>query len=218
MTRVIVFAKAPIAGSVKTRLIPRLGAAGAASLHAAMVERAVATAITAGIGPVELACTPDPSHRFFKSIGCQYQVSLSDQGAGDLGDRMCRALGRAVHEEGAGVIIGTDCACLDGAYLQAAHAALEAGASVVLGPAEDGGYVLIGACIQFSQMFCGIQWGTETVLADTRALLIDGGVLSHELAMLWDVDRPADLDRLKAEYPDLFRAGIATDTTVQSIR
>ncbi len=216
MTRVVVFAKAPVAGAAKTRLIPSLGAAGAAALHAAMVEHAIETAIAAAIGQVELACTPDTAHPLFQSIAGRHSVVLSEQGAGDLGDRMSRALERAVREAGRGVIIGTDCACLDAPYLKSAHEALGAGAPVVLGPAEDGGYVLIGARIQFPQMFCGIQWGTETVLAATRRLLDEGGVRWQELATLWDVDRPADLDRLKLRHPDLFRAATAADTTQSS--
>jgi uncharacterized protein len=213
VTRIIVFAKAPVAGVAKTRLIPRLGAAGAATLHAAMVKRTIATAIAAGVGPVELACTPDTSDVFFQTIARDHDVSLSEQGAGDLGDRMCRALARAICEEAAGIVIGTDCACLEEPYLQAADAALAAGAPVVLGPAEDGGYVLIGARMPFPEMFRGIAWGTETVLASTRQALRVGEVTWHELATLWDVDRPADLDRLAVVHPELLRAGHAIDAS-----
>ena len=203
MTRVIIFAKAPIAGAAKTRLIPRLGPHGAAALHAAMVERTVAMACAARVGPIELACTPDTLHPLFASIAREYGITLVDQGPGDLGERMRRALERGVRELGAAMAIGTDCPALDARYLQAAGAALDMGVPVVIGPAEDGGYVLIGLRTDYAELFQGIAWGTDTVLPATRSVLRARGTTCHELATLWDVDRPHDLDRLRIDYPEL---------------
>ncbi len=101
---VIVFAKAPIAGQVKTRLIPALGGAGAAALHRVLVSRAVATALAAKLGPVELCCAPDASHSFFACM----EVPLTAQGEGDLGARMHRALARSAPA----LLIGSDCPAL----------------------------------------------------------------------------------------------------------
>ncbi|MFM9885788.1 MAG: TIGR04282 family arsenosugar biosynthesis glycosyltransferase [Burkholderiales bacterium] len=202
----IIFAKAPVAGIAKTRLIPSLGAAGAAALHAAMVARMVAVATAAAVGPVELACTPDTAHPLFQSLSRQHGVALSVQGDGDLGERMFRALDRAILEAGAGIIVGTDCAALDARYLHAARAALDDGVPVVVGPAEDGGYVLIGGRVVCPAIFQGVEWGTDTVMHATRQVLRARAIGWHELATLWDVDRPEDLMRLSIEYPDLARA------------
>ncbi|MFN0305598.1 MAG: TIGR04282 family arsenosugar biosynthesis glycosyltransferase [Burkholderiales bacterium] len=206
--RVIVFAKAPIAGIAKTRLIPHLGAEGAAALHAAMVERMVVEASAAVMGPVELACAPDISHPLFQSLSRRHGITLAAQGDGDLGERMCRALDRAILQEGAGIIVGSDCAALDRHYLHAARAALDDGAPVVVGPAEDGGYVLIGGRISCPAIFEGIDWGTDTVLHATRQALRAGAIGWRELATLWDVDRPEDVTRLSIEYPALALAAL----------
>ncbi len=207
--RVIVFAKAPVAGTAKTRLIPSLGPEGAAALHAAMIERTVMVASEAAVGPVELACTPDTSHPLFQALSRRHGIELSAQGPGDLGARMGRALDRAISLEGAGVIVGSDCAALDWHYLQSAQAALDAGAPVVVGPAEDGGYVLIGARVSCPALFRGIEWGTDTVLRATRDVLHAHAIAWRELATLWDVDRPADLERLRVEHPDLALMAVA---------
>ena len=218
LTRVIIFAKAPIAGIAKTRLIPRLGAAGAAALHAAMVERMVAAATAAAVGPVELACTPDTSHPLFQSLSRRNGVTLSMQGDGDLGERMFRALDRAIVEEGAGIIIGTDCPAMDSQYLHAARTALDNYAPVVVGPAEDGGYVLIGGRVACPAIFQGIEWGTDTVLHATRQVLRARAIGWHELGTLWDVDRPEDLMRLSIEYPDFAPAAVAAGSNANAHR
>lgn len=199
---VIVFARAPQPGAAKTRLIPRLGAAGAAELHARMTRRALDTARAAFPGAVELCCAPDAAHPFFRDIG---GVRLGEQGAGGLGERMHRALVRA---SGPALLIGSDCPALTPGYLHAAAAALENGAEAVLGPAEDGGYVLIGARQSVPALFAGIGWGSAGVLDAQRERLRALGWRWAELAPLWDVDRPADLERLRGLAPELL-AGLA---------
>lgn len=199
---VIVFARTPEPGAAKTRLIPRLGAAGAAELHARMTRRALDTACAAFPGAVELCCAPDAAHPSFRDIGA---VRLEEQGPGDLGERMHRALARAV---GPALLIGSDCPALTPGYLHAAAAALESGAEAVIGPAEDGGYVLIGARRSVPALFTGIEWGSAGVLDAQRERLRALGWRWAELARLWDVDRPADLERLRGLAPELL-AGLA---------
>jgi len=128
--RVIVFAKAPVPGSAKTRLIPALGAAGAARFHARLVERALGTACAASLGPVELCCAPNRSHPFFAECAARFGVALTDQGAGDLGERMHRALAAGLPA----VLIGADCPAMTPDYLRQAADALSAGQDVALGP------------------------------------------------------------------------------------
>jgi uncharacterized protein len=195
--RVIVFAKAPVPGSAKTRLIPALGAAGAARFHARLVERALGTACAASLGPVELCCAPNRSHPFFAECAARFGVALTDQGAGDLGERMHRALAAGLPA----VLIGADCPAMTPDYLRQAADALSAGQDVALGPAEDGGYVLIAANRIRPDAFARIGWGGPDVMEEQRARLRAIGWLWTELAPLWDVDRPEDLERTRSGIP-----------------
>ena len=199
MTAFIVFAKAPVPGTVKTRLAPALDSAAAADLHRELVMRTLS--VTAGVtearGDVELCCAPDSAHPFFAACAARFGVTLTEQGGGDLGARMARALARGIDRAGRAVLIGTDCPVIDAAYLRRAAQRLEAGAEIVLGPAEDGGYVLVGASRVVPAMFDAMQWGVATVLATTRARLRTSEITPAELNVLWDVDRPEDYDRYR---------------------
>lgn len=191
--KVIVFAKAPIPGRVKTRLAPALGKAGAAELHRRLVHRTLCTAIAAGVGPVELACAPDARHGFFADCAGAYGVELTAQGGGDLGERMSRAFDRAAPA----VLVGCDCPALEPADIVAAARVLER-VDAALVPAEDGGYVLIALRAPSPGVFAGIEWGASDVLLRTRARMAALGLRAAELAPRWDVDRPADLERTAA--------------------
>jgi rSAM/selenodomain-associated transferase 1 len=196
--RVAVFAKAPVAGTVKTRLAPLLGLEGAARLHARLVEHALGEAVAAGVGPVELWCAPDVSHPFFAECSRRHGVRLRAQCGDDLGERMAHAFA-TVHGEGAAlVLIGSDCPALDRAALVAAAQALSRHPAVIA-PAEDGGYGLIALSRECAALFEGIAWGTATVMAETRRRLEVSGLRWHELPRTWDVDRPEDYARLRRE-------------------
>jgi uncharacterized protein len=190
----IVFARAPLPGRVKTRLIRALGAAGAASLSLELLERALATACAARCGSVELHCAPHARHPVFRRLARRYGIRLRAQAGDDLGARMHRAL------EGSGrpaVLIGSDCPELRAGDLRAAARALAEGADAVIAPAEDGGYALIGLRRASPVLFDGVGWGGPAVLGETRARLARLGWSWRELRTLWDVDRPADLARLR---------------------
>lgn len=194
----MVFAKAPTPGRVKTRLIPVLGESGAAELQRQLIERTLRTAVAAGLGTPELWCAPGPEAPFFAACAKRHGLSLQAQGEGDLGMRMARALESALAAGSPGLLIGCDCPALTAAYLRAAAAALFGGNDAVVGPAEDGGYVLIGlARGPPAQLFEDIAWGTATVMQETRRRLARGNWRWRELALLWDVDRPEDLPRLR---------------------
>ena len=197
--RILVFAKAPTPGQVKTRLIPALGEAGAAQLQRQMIARTLDTVAAAGLGMPELWCAPDSDDPFFAACAKRYDVALQAQGEGDLGTRMRRALERALAAGTPALLIGCDCPVLTQAYLREAASALAGGDEAVFGPAEDGGYVLIGlARCPTPQMFEDIAWGTAMVMQQTRARLAQGKWRWRELTPLWDVDRPEDLARLRA--------------------
>jgi rSAM/selenodomain-associated transferase 1 len=196
--RVAVFAKAPVAGEVKTRLRPLLGAEGAAALQAGLVRRALATAIESQVGEVELHCAPDTRHEFFARCAQDFRVGLVAQHGADLGERMRSAFARAFHGGHALIVIGADGPALSVEDLRAARDALRAEPAVIV-PAEDGGYVLIGLAENVPGLFAGVDWGTGAVLRQTRERFAQAGVRCMELRCLWDVDRPEDYARMQAE-------------------
>ncbi|HKB74784.1 MAG TPA: TIGR04282 family arsenosugar biosynthesis glycosyltransferase [Burkholderiales bacterium] len=197
--RVIVFARAPEPGKVKTRLIPALSAAGAAELHRRLVRHSLGAATGARLGPVELWCAPDTGDPFFRECERRLGVSLSAQGEGDLGARMQRAFESALARAGRAILVGSDIPALSAQYLRDADQALVRGNKVVLGPAEDGGYVLIGLSRCDPELFRDIPWGGPEVMAETRRRIASLAWRSRELPVLWDVDRPEDLGRLPQE-------------------
>ena len=191
---VAVLAKAPIAGFAKTRLIPVLGARGAAVLQERLVERAVETACAAAIGPVTLWTTPDESHPVFQSIGAHLGITLARQADGDLGARMLAAITAA---NTCVLLIGSDCPALTLDHLRAAADVLRDRAPAVVIPAEDGGYALIGVRTPDPALFSDMPWGTPLVMNETRRRLRTLGLTWREPVMLWDVDLPQDLERMR---------------------
>ena len=194
----MVFAKAPAPGQVKTRLIPALGESGAAMLQRQLIERTLRTAAAAGLGTNELWCAPDLDDPFLAACAAAHGFGLQAQGEGDLGTRMARALESALTAGTPGLVIGCDCPALTPAYLHEAAAALAGGEEAVFGPAEDGGYVLVGAArTPVADLFADIPWGTAAAMEATRERLVRGHWRWRELALLWDVDRAEDLERLR---------------------
>jgi rSAM/selenodomain-associated transferase 1 len=195
--RLIVFARAPVPGAAKTRLMPALGAEGAARLHARLVTRTVAAACAAARGRVELWCAPDALHPFFSECAREFGAALFAQRGADLGERMYNAMraDAAATSEAPSILVGSDVPGLSPDYLRVAIAALQRH-QVVLGPAEDGGYVLVGSQRPEPRLFDRIAWGGPGVLAVTRERIATLGLSSFDLPVLWDLDRPEDLDRL----------------------
>lgn len=194
-TRIIVFARAPEPGCAKTRLIPLLGAAGAARLQACMIERTLKTALAASIGPVELWCEPTADHPLLAPLIERHSARGATQCNGDLGKRMHDAAELCLSNASRVLLIGTDCPALTPAHLQAANAALEVKDAVLI-PADDGGYVLLGLNRSDINLFSNISWGSDQVLVVTRERLFKLGWQWLELPTLWDVDRPEDYVRL----------------------
>lgn len=179
---IIVFAKAPLPGQAKTRLIPKLGALGAARLHAKLTRQAMRVARMADRS-VELHLTR--RHSLFKRAKLQR--------GRDLGERMRRAFAQA---KGPAILIGADCPELTAADLRRAARALQAGYDAVLAPAEDGGYALIALRRVLPTLFEEIEWGGARVYADTVKKL--SGYRWRALRRVWDVDRPEDIERLRS--------------------
>lgn len=198
-TSVLIFARAPVAGSVKTRLIPLLGEHGAAALYRNLVGRALTMARESGVGPVELWCTPDTDDVFFAACRDRFHVTLHRQPEGDLGSRMLNAFGNALTRSRHVLLAGSDCPSLTAADLRAAAGALRDGSDAVFCPAQDGGYVLVGLSQAMPALFDAMTWGTPTVMEETRQRLHNLGWRWHELPVHWDVDRPQDYQRLVRE-------------------
>lgn len=187
--RVLVFARAPVAGQAKTRLIPALGAEGAARLHARLVRGALEAASASEAGPVELWCTPDCNHDFLRDCGRDFDCRLQVQPDGHLGQRMRVALESGLPA----VLLGSDAPGLTADTVRAAAAALGAGNDCALVPALDGGYVLIGLAVPAPGLFEGIVWGGPEVLVETRRRCRQQGLHCKELPPCPDIDRPEDL-------------------------
>jgi rSAM/selenodomain-associated transferase 1 len=189
---VAVFAKVPRPGAVKTRLIPVLGAAGAAALQARLIETTLAKAHAVEDAAVRLWLAGDTS---------QYtppprQAWAVQQGA-DLGARMAQAFVATLTRARACVLIGTDCPALEPRHLRHAFEELERNDVVVI-PAEDGGYVLIALGAPQPRLFEDIPWGGPSVMQATRARIEAAGLRAAYLPALPDLDTPADLARARA--------------------
>ncbi|MBK9447348.1 MAG: TIGR04282 family arsenosugar biosynthesis glycosyltransferase [Betaproteobacteria bacterium] len=209
-TGIAIMAKAPIPGLAKTRLIPHLGAEGAAALQRWLLQRTVTAALVADVGPVTLWCAPDTRHPDFSVCRAFGAVRLEAQPNGDLGERMHTALQCSPTPAGT-LIIGTDCPVLTPQVLQQAAGQLQAQGDAIVIPAEDGGYVLVGMRQVSYLPFDRIDWGSARVMAQTRERLRDLQWQWTELDPLWDVDLKADYERLCAQFPE---AGAAMPSVV----
>jgi len=198
-SRILIFAKAPEPGQVKTRLFPVLSAVEAAGLYASLLESTAKRLAHAGLAPIQCWCAPTDDHPLFRRLSRAYRLSLHIQSGSDLGARMEHAARQTLDKTESVVLIGGDCPVLNPCHLEQTLVWLASGEDVVLGPAEDGGYVLLGLNRAAPMLFSDIEWGGSDVLAETRARLQDLGWSWRELETLWDLDRPRDLHRYYEE-------------------
>ncbi|RKZ38036.1 MAG: hypothetical protein DRQ37_00360 [Gammaproteobacteria bacterium] len=190
---VMLFARAPEAGKVKTRLTSALGEQGAADLYERFVRQAVENAVEADLGPVTLWTTPNTQDPFFSGLRQEYSIDIALQEGADLGERMSFAFRRCLSSYPAALLLGPACRSLTVEDLQSAARILKSGSDAVLIPALDGGYVLLGLRGPVPDVFSQVPWGTDSVLAATRAHLRKRSLRWTELPSRRDIDRPADL-------------------------
>lgn len=190
--RILIFAKAPVPARVKTRLIPALGAAGAARLAARMLDHALEQARAAGVGPVELCMSPAPGEVEWSGTPLPPDIETSAQSEGDLGARMARAARRAIDAGESVLLMGTDCPGLDAQRLRQAAARLQ-DHDAVLHPAEDGGYPLLGLNAFAPGLFADMPWSTADVARLTLARIAALGWRAWIGETLRDIDEPGDL-------------------------
>lgn len=204
LIHVAIFTRAPVAGAAKTRLIPLLGAEGAARAQQAMTWHMLEMATALPDATVSLWCAGDVAHPFLQRCSAHFHVECVPQCDGDLGMRMadCLRRGLALHERV--LLTGSDVPAMATTDLAQAAAALDH-ARMVFTPAEDGGYVLVGVRRGGLEAACfdDVMWGGADVMAQTRQrLAMRGWRTGHdwrEMPALWDVDTPADFERALAE-------------------
>lgn len=194
--RLILFGRYPVPGYTKTRLIPALGPLGAAELQRYLTEKTLTTLINTHIAPVDFVYSGGEHHQMRRWLGRQ-PIHLLSQGSGDLGQRMHQALARAF-DQGAQqvVLVGTDVPDMTPSHIATAFEALNT-KDLVLGPAEDGGYWLIG-CKKCIEIFSNIDWGTPGVLNQTLAAAKNKALSVQLLPPLNDIDTQDDLHNWKA--------------------
>lgn len=192
-TRIVIFAKAPVAGRVKTRLIPALGEVGAARLAQRMLRVTIAEAVAAKLGTPELCATPHPSDPEWQPFLPEQAILYADQGDGDLGERLARAANRVIEAGENVLLVGTDCPALDRHKLRAAAAALRSH-DAAIHPTFDGGYALLGLSKFDGSLFTGIGWGGASVAAATidRMRALGWSLWAGET--LRDIDLPEDIE------------------------
>ncbi|HPG03651.1 MAG: TIGR04282 family arsenosugar biosynthesis glycosyltransferase [Hyphomicrobiales bacterium] len=190
---IALMARAPEPGRAKTRLIPSLGATGAARLHAAMTRHALSSIARCGLGAT-IWCEPGTDHPFFAECARDFGAILRGQSQGDLGARMHAIFACA---DGPLLLMGSDCPSVDVAMLRSCAEKL-ARADAVFLPTADGGYGLIGLQRPIPEIFLDMPWGTDAVMTTTRERLSRLRVDWVEPAQIWDVDTPDDLARLAA--------------------
>jgi len=189
--QLIIFIKAPEPGFCKTRLIPFLSAEAASEFYKTLVETCFNNIQSVNDTDISIYTYPDITHPFIKQLSQQHSTTCHLQSGETLGDRMFNALDTSLQTYERSVLIGTDCPVLDKSYLDQAFKALDQH-DMVLGPADDGGYVLIGATKIDCHLFNNINWGTETVLQQSLNNANKTKYKTHLLATLWDVDTPDD--------------------------
>jgi rSAM/selenodomain-associated transferase 1 len=200
---VAIFSKPPIPGEVKTRLIPSLGPDEAAELHHRLLRHTLGTVCQVGCAR-SLWIAGEIAHPALLDASQHFGIALRRQEGIDLGARMKEAMKVLLERADAVALIGTDCPVLAPRHIEQISVVLQDGAEVAVIPAEDGGYVLIGAArmepprrdLILDALFDDMPWSTDQVMPLTRARLEAVSAVWHELPTLWDVDRPDDLIRL----------------------
>lgn len=189
---IALFARVPVPGQVKTRLIPALGVEGACRLHERLLARILDVLQQQTLCAAELWLDAPGSHPLVDSCGLPQHRQQGE----DLGVRMAHAIEATLQRYHRVIIIGTDTPTLDARYLEQALQALGQTHDVVLGPAFDGGYVLIGVAGKPVPVFEAVEWGTDRVMQQTLARIASAGLRCHLLDPQPDVDRPEDLQYL----------------------
>lgn len=196
--KLLIFTKSPVLGEVKTRLQPDYSEEESLKIHTSLLLNTLEKTKKLKAVDIELCCAPDRNTSFFLECENNYPIRLSNQEGEDLGERMAFSFSVSLQTYEKVVVIGTDCPELNEEYIQQAFTALD-NMNAVIGPATDGGYVLLGLKEFPYEIFNNIPWGENTVFEQTKNILDQLGWNWQLLDEKHDVDRPEDLQR----YTDL---------------
>ncbi len=198
-SRVVVFAKAPVPGQVKTRLAAKLGTDAATRIYRALVADTLRSVFTAPGLAGTLACAPGPDG-FLSDLAARRGLDLDSQRGPGLFERLCDAT-HAARAKGAGrvLFIGSDTPTLPRAFIDHALERAAAGVDVVFGPSDDGGYTLValGPRVEPEVLFRDVPWDNDRALAVTRANAERAGWRVAYVPTWYDVDDSADLEYLR---------------------
>mgnify|MGYP005810359025 CR=1 FL=1 len=193
-----VFTRPPVAGKAKTRLLPALGAGGTERLQSHLIEKTLNIVCHNPRARVTLFVRGDVNHPFVAACAHRYSIPTREQVGHNLGARMHAAFVHMLGTYPRALIVGVDNLTLTGNLLLEADAALQK-SDVVVQPATDGGYTLIGLSRPRAPLFKGIPWGTGDVMRLTREKIAQEGLRVTELPTAWDLDTPTDLGRALRE-------------------
>ena len=202
---ILLFARLPVLGKVKTRLRDALSETEILALYEAMFKRVADLLDESGLAQVQLWLDTDSASANEFVLNLSENFKMNEQVGRDLGEKMNFAINESLASKNSkcALLIGSDCPAITYDYLNKALRLLSGGTELVLGPAEDGGYVLIGVNKSYPELFQGIKWGGDEVLEKTIQKAKKIGVDYVCLEPLWDVDRPDDLGRLSELEPNL---------------
>lgn len=192
--KIFVFSKPAIAGKCKTRLIPSLGKERAAKVQSKLLIKIIDDLLEYQICPFEI--WQSEASPYFTELNAKYNHTLimETQIGNDLGERMSHALSSGLKRSKMTIIIGSDCIEYSKQYLTDAIKSLETN-EMVIGPAFDGGYVLIGGHSHYPEVFKDIHWGTDKVLSESLAILDSKSINYSQLISLNDVDTADDYEK-----------------------
>lgn len=191
----VIMARAPVPGQVKTRLIPMLGRIGAARVYRRLLKDTVSRLACSNAYDIKISCSPDTLHPVFRSLARNYGCGLARQPLGKLGLRMSRIISRQLKTHDSVIVVGSDLVNLNTGRVEQAFRDLDLGADLVLGKTLDGGYGLIGMKRLHSELFTGVPWSSPRVaditLNKARRLGLQVGISEG----LLDIDHPQDYYR-----------------------
>lgn len=194
LNKLLIFTKSPVLGEVKTRLQPDYSPEQSLLVHKKLISHTLEMTKSLKNMDIELCCAPDRNTSFFLECENNYPITLNNQQGDDLGERMAFSLSVSLQTYEKVVVIGTDCPDIDEQYINQAFEALNS-TDVVIGPAKDGGYVLLGLKKFSIDIFNNIPWSTDKVLSKTKQILKNLSWDYKELDEMQDLDRPEDLQK-----------------------
>lgn len=199
-TVILVFAKAPVAGAVNTRLIAETGVEKATQLQNDLIHHRLEELSQARLCETYLMCAPDAEHPCFQQCLSRYDIKLLVQEGDCLGERISRAVKSAADQWQSIIVIGTDAPSLTVALIESSIRALKNKHQIAIAPAEDGGYVMIGMAGYYPELFKDIAWGTDRVYEQTLQIAAALKLDCYITPVCWDIDRPEDYYRYLAQF------------------